>query len=237
MVIPRRYVDTPWSECKGNLELHAFGDASLKGYGACVYLKYQSSTGKIQCTLIRACARVAPLERKTLPRLELLGSLVTTQLLQSVIKSLQLPGHVKYTCWSDSMVALGYIYGLPSKWKPWVANRVSTIQSLTNPEKWKHIAGMENPADFCNQRHYCAEIGSELWWHGPSFLYKLGAECPSGSITIPEGIEEVETERRSTSNKALLLCLETPQMFQMDRWSTLSKAYGVIVWVLILLEH
>ena len=117
------------------IELHAFGDASLKGYGAVVYLRCQLPSGNIVCSLVRSCARVAPLERKTLPRLELLGSLVTAQLLASVIRSLHLSNSVSYTCWTDSMVALGWIQGLPSKWKPWVANRVSSIQALTNPQR------------------------------------------------------------------------------------------------------
>ena len=32
--IPRPYFSMPWSECVATLELHAYGDASLKGYGA-----------------------------------------------------------------------------------------------------------------------------------------------------------------------------------------------------------
>ena len=39
VVIPRRYFDVSWTECVGSIELHAFGDASLKGYGAMVYLR------------------------------------------------------------------------------------------------------------------------------------------------------------------------------------------------------
>ena len=56
------------------------------------------------------------------------------------------------------MVALGWIHGLPSKWKPWVANRVSAIQSITNPEKWKHIAGLENRADMLTRGNQWTEI-------------------------------------------------------------------------------
>ena len=35
--IPRSYTHLPWKEVTFH-ELHAFGDASQKGYGACVYL-------------------------------------------------------------------------------------------------------------------------------------------------------------------------------------------------------
>ena len=162
--IPRAHLSHPWSECEQDIELHAFGDASLKGYGACVYIRYKDASGSVQCTLVRSCGRVAPIERKTLPRLELLACLVTAQLLNRMIEALHLSG-VCYTCWSDSMVALGWIRGLPSRWKQWVANRVTTIQSLTNPENWRHVAGIENPADLVSRGVLADElVNSDLWW-------------------------------------------------------------------------
>ena len=65
--IPRAYLSHPWSECEQDIELHAFGDASLKGYGACVYIRYKDASGSVQRTLVRSCGRVAPIARKTLP--------------------------------------------------------------------------------------------------------------------------------------------------------------------------
>ena len=38
LCIPRKYSTLPWREING-LEVHAFGDASEKGYGAVIYLK------------------------------------------------------------------------------------------------------------------------------------------------------------------------------------------------------
>ena len=233
VVIPRRYFDVPWTECMSGIELHAFGDASLKGYGAVVYLRFQLSSGEICCTLVRSCARVAPLERKTLPRLELLGSLVTAQLLASVIRSLNLSGDVNYTCWTDSMVALGWIQGLPSKWKPWVANRVSSIQALTNSQRWKHVAGQDNPADLLT-RGLSADklVDSDLWWHGPSFLRKPGVvDLPSQEVVMPAS-DEVEAERKVAAVEAILLSLDVPCMFEMERWSTWNKAIRVVAWTL-----
>ena len=238
IAIPRQYVpfDVKWTDILSEIELHAFGDASLKGYGACVYLRCSLPSGEVSCTLIRSCARVAPLERKTLPRLELLGCLVTAQLVQNVIRSLQLPSDVKFTCWSDSMVALGWIQGSPSKWKPWVANRVASIQSLTNPEKWKHVAGIENPADLVT-RGVCAEklVESDLWWHGPAVLRSVDVgvgSATSPQIILPQNVPEVEAERKATGCESLLVCSEVHYMFDVSRWSTLNRAYRVIAYVL-----
>jgi hypothetical protein len=227
ITIPRSYMTCPWSECESDVELHAFGDASLKGYGACVYVRHKGTNGRVQCTLVRSCGRVAPIERKTLPRLELLACLVTAQLLDSVIKALHLP-EVKYTCWSDSMVALGWIRSDPSKWRQWVANRVATIHALTNPAHWKHVRGIENPADIVS-RGASAEVlvKSDLWWKGPQFLqqpeFKV-QEAPTESTSS----QEVEIERKVSS---VLVCTEVEPTFDIKRWSTLDKAFKVIAWV------
>lgn len=232
VTIPRQFLPISWTESlsSGSLELHAFGDASLKGYGACVYLACTNASGEVKSVLVRSCARVAPLERKTLPRLELLGCLVTAQLLQCVIRSLQL-GDIKYTCWSDSMVALGWIKGSPSKWKPWVANRVSTIQSLTNPCAWRHVDGVENPADLVS-RGVPAEklLESKLWWQGPC----ISAELPEVPVVIPlENSADVQSEMR-VGDVSVLFCADVPVewMFRFERWSTLNKAYRVLAIVL-----
>ena len=207
VAIPRPFFEGQWKGSEGRIELHAFGDASIKGYGACVYMRYRDPDGKIQCTLVRSCARVATIQRKSLPRLELLVSLVTAQLLDSVKKALHLP-RVKFTCWSDSMVALGWIKGLPSRWKQWVANRVTTIQGLTGPENWIHIAGLENPADLVSRGvSGDALLQSDLWWHGPSLLREEVSDLPESVIQMPVGNEDVEVERKK-GNETLLFCPE-----------------------------
>ena len=55
--------------------LHSFADASLKAYGAVVFL-----TQGNEVSFIIAKSRVAPLKQLTLPRLELMAALVATRL-------------------------------------------------------------------------------------------------------------------------------------------------------------
>ena len=64
------------------ITVHVFGDASEVGYGAAVYLRLTLVDGSVVTPLSRA--RVAPLKRVSLPRLELLGSLLAARLLRFV---------------------------------------------------------------------------------------------------------------------------------------------------------
>ena len=57
------------------MTLHTFSDASLKAYGAIVYLCSQSQTA-----FVMAKSRVAPLKTQTLPQLKLMAVLVAARL-------------------------------------------------------------------------------------------------------------------------------------------------------------
>ena len=62
--IPRSYTGTGWSNIRG-LALHAFGDASPRGYGACVYLVAEKEEGSVVSSLVIAKAKLAPLKTVT----------------------------------------------------------------------------------------------------------------------------------------------------------------------------
>jgi hypothetical protein len=72
---------------EGTIEVHGFCDASEKAYGAAVYLKY-TNNDKSSVSLLCAKAKVAPISRQTLPRLELLGVELLAKLSQKTLKAL-----------------------------------------------------------------------------------------------------------------------------------------------------
>ena len=49
------------------------------------------------------------------------------------------------------MNVLWWIPGRSRKFKPFVANRVSEIQSITSPLMWKHVPTKINPADLVSR--------------------------------------------------------------------------------------
>ncbi|GBL74022.1 hypothetical protein AVEN_230937-1 [Araneus ventricosus] len=81
----------------------------------------------------------------TIPRIELLACAIGSRLVNTTKSDLGLED-APICCWSDSVNALYWIKG-KENWGTFVNNRVQEIRRLTNPEDWKYIAGILNPAD------------------------------------------------------------------------------------------
>ncbi|KAL4127543.1 hypothetical protein QTP88_011710 [Uroleucon formosanum] len=67
--------------------------------------------------------------------------------------------------WSDSTVTLAWISACQSRWKQFVANRVSEIHKLTPNAQWNHIKSKDNPADLISKGVQPSRLTeASLWW-------------------------------------------------------------------------
>ena len=79
--ISRRYTDS--SSPVVEQQLHAFSDASSKGFGGVVYLRHLHKDTTISISLVMAKTRVAPVKNSlTIPKLELSAALLIARLLK-----------------------------------------------------------------------------------------------------------------------------------------------------------
>lgn len=230
--VPRRYTNLTLKQLD-RIEIHGFGDASEKGYGACVYIKAIREGHFPTVLLVISKAKVAPIKKITIPRLELIGALLCARLVTFVLKSLQCGDNVSYTCWTDSTVSLAWIKGNPNKWKPFVSNRVSEIQTLTDPSHWYHCSGKDNPADLVT-RGLLAEnlIRSDLWLKGPAWLSDEVLK-QEGKLTKFVTVEESENLNPENPFVSLASVTRKPEsVLEIEQWSNFTKVLRIVGWIL-----
>ena len=170
-----------------SVELHAFSDASTNGVGAAVYLVVHQQSGSNQ-QLVAAKSRLAK-KSLTIPRLELVGAHMATNLLINVRNALDNIPTPQLFGWVDSTVALHWIKG-NGQYKQFVANRVAKIQ-LHKEIHWRHVPTGENPADMASRG---GQIKQEMLWNKGSKWLMNKEEWPNNLVTESSPASEAEAK-------------------------------------------
>ena len=94
------------------------------------------------------------------------------------------------------MNVLWWIKGRSRRFKPFVANQVGEIQSLTNPKQWHFVPTKENPADFTTRGMRISDMSKvKKWWSGPDFLQKEESDWPVNQIDTDKASEATEIKK------------------------------------------
>ena len=122
------------------VELHGFTDASLKGYGCCMYVRFRDVNGVYHVSLVSAQSRVAPMKSSTVPELELNAALLLAKLVYTVKNDISFIIPIKsIMLYTDSTITLSWIKS-NKKLQPYVERRVMQIRNLFDNTQWHHIA-------------------------------------------------------------------------------------------------
>ncbi|XP_068708261.1 uncharacterized protein [Montipora foliosa] len=175
-----------------SVQLQRFAHASERAYGAVVYLRVELTDETVVTELVTSRTRVAPINGDTIPRLQLLGSLVLARLINSVLTAFEGTLRVDSVfCWSDSQIALRWIWGVNREFKQFVQNRVVEIRGLVKTAHWDYCPWENNPANICCRSSLASKlVANRLWWNGPEFLLKGKDAWPS----LPVNPEVISTE-------------------------------------------
>ena len=224
--IPRCYFP---KDCQiSSTEIHGFCDASEHAYAAVVYFRMMDTQGNVHVSLVISKTRVAPIKRLTIPRLELCGAQLLAHLLLQVKELFHVPFSKVYS-WTDSTVVLSWLVGNPLRFKTFVGNRVSDIVDCVPPDYWRHVEGLDNPADCASRGLLPSELlEHELWWTGPRWLHSDQATWPARYVpqSPSESMEEVRNICLASS-----IHLITP-VIPIDRYSSFSKLKSVTGWLI-----
>ena len=212
------------------ITLHTFTDASQQAYGAATYSRHLCEDGSVTCRLVASKSRVAPLQAISIPRLELMATVVGLRHAEA---------KQEWPFWSDSVDVLYWIRGCSRKFKPFVANRVGEIQSLTDPEQWRHVPTKQNPADLLTRGLSVSTlIDEESWWKGPVFLMQEETEWPEKKIgTKKEADIEVRKQYQEYSQERSFLSTMTEGRLDLTRYSSWTRLTRVSATVNRFLEN
>lgn len=223
-----------WLQMTGtsSIELHGFCDASEKAFAAVVYIRTISQMGDIASNIVQSKTRVAKLGAITIPRLELCGAHLLSQLMASIAETLpNRPTVLNY--WCDSEIVLHWIKKSPADLKTYVANRVASIQRDTTEigHSWKWVSTKENPADLASRGVLPSQLTeNSLWWHGPSWLLDPVEKWPKSKLSEEpkEVYEEVKLVHVLTKQEQISELIRGPWYQNVDRTSTtpLFDTYG-----------
>nr|CAI5845055.1 unnamed protein product [Callosobruchus analis] len=214
------------------VELHGFCDSSILAYGACIYIRCSLCSNQFYSQLLCAKSRVAPLKQVSLPRLELCGCVLLANLAKKVKESLRINFN-KHYFWTDSMIALAWIDNNPTKWKTFIANRVSEIQSLTNTTDWHHVKSQENPADLLSRGTTVNALShSDLWWFGPAWLQTNNQNWEISEPVCMSDLPEMRTVCNLSVNES-----NVTLNYILNKFSSLETMLKVLAYVLRFTEN
>ncbi|VEN60332.1 unnamed protein product [Callosobruchus maculatus] len=208
------------------IECHGFCDASEVAYAACIFIRCTFDNQEPVSNLLCAKSRIAPLKQISLPRLELCAAVLVANLMNKTVQAIDIQFN-QYYLWTDSTITLAWIQGEPKRWKTFVANRVSEIQSLTHIEDWRHVLSEDNPADILSRGTTVELLNNcQLWWHGPFWFsdkdLKYYNEPFHNDVDIPEKRNMVVLTAYSENNDILEL---------INKFSNLNKIIRIVAYV------
>ncbi|XP_052747141.1 uncharacterized protein LOC128199875 [Bicyclus anynana] len=221
-------------------ELHGFADSSEIAYGAVIYLRATDDKDQVQISIVCSKARVAPLKRISLPRLELCAAVLLSDL-YTLVRDTYL-SRISFDAvyfWSDSTVVLSWLRSASTRWTTFVANRVSHIQDITPIKCWQHVSSVDNPADICSRGQLPNELlNNSLWWAGPQWLSKKRDTWPS-SLSTPSPHEGaiINTEARKSvtlfADKTQTNEEKEPLLLEdlINRCSSLQKLINILTYI------
>ena len=175
----------------GEPELVLFCDGSPQAMCAVAYIRWKLHRGGYSAFLFAAKTRVTPLERLTIPRIEMQSAVLAVRLGNSIISNCGYKfSKVSYI--SDSTCTLATLKKDSVALKEYMGNRVAEINASTKTDQWYHVKSEENIADLATRMEATVKDVGEgsTWQRGPAWLRKDKSCWPVSKklddITVPE---------------------------------------------------
>ncbi|XP_058816368.1 uncharacterized protein LOC131679652 [Topomyia yanbarensis] len=187
--VPRCYRTRSSISERNSIQLHVFVDASENGVAAVCYLRFEEG-GVVECALVGAKTKVAPLRFVSIPRLELQAAVIGARLANSITESHKLKPMQRFF-WTDARDVHCWLNSDHRKYSQFVAVRISEMLELTEQHEWNWIPSKLNIADEATKWQKLPDLApTSRWFRGLEFLWGPKEGWPDNISKFGDTIEE-----------------------------------------------
>ena len=212
-------------------QMHVFADASESAYSAVAYLVTEvrtcEGTTERVVQFLMGKSLVAPVRFVSIPRLELAAAVLAVKVRRALVRELDTVFD-SFHMWTDSMVVLGYVRNRSTRFKTYVANRVTYIHDGSLVREWAYVPSDLNPADVGSRG--CHPAGLDPWLSGPGFLRGGMSEWPT-EPTVQAAVPECEVR----PSPVALVCVdggaESPCSVLIGHFSSFYRLKRAVAWL------
>ena len=220
------------SNSMGDPQLIISSDGSELAICATAHIRWECSDGTVCCQLWSAKARVAPLKKLTIPKLELQAAVMGTRLAKSVVKS-SIWKFSKIYRIIDSECTLSTLkkdsYALPE----FQSNRVTECLESSKIEDWYHTRSRNNISDLGTRNNATVEDISEgsEWQEGKRWMY-----LPVNQWPVTQDIRSSHDQEEETPTElSAIVTVKEPPVFEFERLKCQSYEF-VVKFVAIIIK-
>ena len=158
---------------------------------------------------------MAPIRHMTIPKLELQAAVYGVRLRKQILGAHDVRIDKIYQ-WTDSSTVLQWLQVAHKKQQVFVANRAAEILENLSMDQWRHVKGVENPADIGTRRMSIESLRESVWLNGRAWHQPDEEKWPKQWCQVNEVEAEQATSTVATENK-----LE--HLFDWRRYSTFNR--------------
>ena len=209
-------------------DLFLFCDASKKAYGYVAYAVQNGNSG-----FVLSKAKVAPLQEKSLPTLELLGVFVAFKGLFSMLRTFSKVKFNNIYVAVDAQVVLSWLLSSVIKTKKqFVRNRIQDVHRMKKelleefqiPISFKYVPTDQNPGDLLTRGLSLEQFKQRLdfWVYGPKWIQSQELVWPSSQLNcLSEASKSIVLSTQISVAKVM------EPLVPFERYSKFNKLVGV----------
>ena len=148
-----------------NLRLHIFTDASDE---AMYFVAYLQDEATLKLTYVIGKCRVALIRHMTIPKLELQAAVYGVRLRKQMLNEHDVKIDKIYH-WTGSSTVLQWLQAAQKKQQVFFANRAAEILENSSMDQWRHLKGVEIPADIGTRGMSNEDPKESVWLNGPAW--------------------------------------------------------------------